>query len=185
VIAPNRDLAEDGFLGSEFLTWLLWRAATDPGFSVSEGGAAEVWVHVDEHVELRGEVSAARRVTLRGGVPGASREVRAALRGGKSVAALRLLLARAEEETRVTLRLSAGEGTVELASVRLAAPEGEDAEERAARSLDALDRLLEDVDLVFGAFAARRAAPGWEAEVERIRSWVAAPSEEEQATPAP
>lgn len=178
MIAPNRrfdPLEEAPFLGAESLTWILWRAATDPRFVHPDG--TEVWVHPDERLELRGERSAARRTALRGGVPASSLEVRAALRSGKSVASLRLLLARGEEERRVTLKADGPE----LGSVRLPAPEGESLEERAEGSLDLLSRLLSDIDLVFAAFRAAREGAGWDAEVARIREWALTPSEEERS----
>ena len=90
------------YIGPEFLTWLWWRSDEEPRFVQADG--TEVFVHVDEHLEFRGERAASRRTVLRAGLPGASMDARAALRSGKLVFAARLLLARGEDEVRFTLR---------------------------------------------------------------------------------
>ena len=64
------------WLGPEFLTWLWWRSTTDPKFLHADG--TEVYVHLDEYLELRGERAAARKTTLRTGMPGASAEAKVA-----------------------------------------------------------------------------------------------------------
>jgi hypothetical protein len=167
------DRAGADFLGSEFLTWLWWRAAVEPRFAHPDG--VEVWLHLDEHIELRGERSAARRVALRAGMPGASMEARAALRSGKTVHAARFLLARGDEEMHFTLR---GED-LDVSGLRLPSPEGETADERLEASLEALDRFQDDLDLCFSTFLAVRSSPAWPAEVDALRAWAAGPSEEE------
>jgi hypothetical protein len=184
VIAPvrpssNRPPDDHGgveFLASELLTWLWWRASEDARFVHPDG--AEIWVHVDEHMEWRGERAAARRATLRAGVPGASVEARAALRSGKVVSSARFLLARGDEEVRFTLR---GDD-LDLSGVRLPAPEGDDAEERFTASLDALDRVTGDVDLVLRTFLDVRCSDRWDETLEKIRAFAAKPSDDERAS---
>jgi hypothetical protein len=168
------------YLGGEFLTWLWWRSSTKPEFRHPDGSA--VYVHVDEHLELRGERGAARRTILRAGLPGASAEAKAALRNGKTVAAARLLFARGEEEIALTLR---GDD-LDVSGVRLPAPEGKDAEDRLTASLDRVERLYADLDLCLRAFLEVRCSPRWEEEVAALRAWGESPSEEErQVVPAP
>ena len=104
------------YLGPEFLTWLWWRADTDPRFEHPDG--AEVFVHVDEHLEFSGERAAARRTVLKTGAPGASMDARAALRSGKLLVAARLIFARGEEEWRFTLRAE----DLDVSSLRLPKP---------------------------------------------------------------
>jgi hypothetical protein len=89
------------WLGPEFLTWMWWRASVDPEFLRKDGSS--VYVHVDEFLELKGERAAARKTTLRAGMPGASAEGKVALRNGKVVT--RPPAARPRRgETRLTLR---------------------------------------------------------------------------------
>jgi len=166
------------FLGPEFLTWLWWRAAEAPGFRHEDG--TEVFVHFDEHLEFRGERSAARRTVLRSGLPGGSTEARAALRSGKTLVAARLLLVRGEEERRVTLRAE----DYDVSGLKLPAPEGGGARERLEQSLEALERAQDDLDLCFRAFLAVRCSPAWADEVAKVRAWGAQPSEEERSTAA-
>jgi hypothetical protein len=163
------------YLGPEFLTWLVWRAATNPELRHADG--TSVYVHVDDYVELRGERGAARRTVLRAGIPAASAEGKAALRHGKAVSAARLLFARGEEETTFTLRAE----DLDVSSARLPTPEGETAEERLEASLSAMRRLYDDLDLGSRTFLEVRCSAAWDAEASSIREWVAAPSEEERA----
>jgi len=163
------------FLGPEFLTWLWWRAAEAPGFTHPDG--IEVFVHLDEHLELRGERAAARRTVLRSGVPGASAEARAALKSGKTLVAARVLVVRGEEERRVTIKAE----DLDFSGLKLPAPEPGPAHERLEQSLAGLVRAEEDLDLCFKAFLEVRLSSAWPAEVLRIRAWVATPSEDERA----
>jgi hypothetical protein len=171
------------WLGPEFLTWLWWRSSTEPRFRHPDG--AEVYVHVDEYLELRGERAAARKTTLRTGMPGASAEGKVALRHGKVVTAARLILARGEEEVTFTLRAE----DLHVSAARLPAPsdaevpgKGADAAaERLAHALTATRRLYADLDLCLAAYLEVRCGDGWEAEAARVRAWAAAPSEEERS----
>lgn len=182
MIAPNRPVDPRGgldFLGPEFLTWLWWRADQAPGFEHEDG--TEVFVHLDEHLEFRGERSAARRTVLRAGAPAGSSEARAALRSGKTLVAARLLLVRGEEERRLTLRAE----DLDLSGLRLPAPEPGPARERLEQSLEALERAQDDLDLCLSTFLKVRCSPAWTDEVARIRAWAHLPSADEAALGAP
>ena len=184
---PDQPLDERGgmdWLGPEFLTWLWWRAGVSPEFvektlggKAGRGDPASLYVHVDEFLELRGERAAARRTSLRAGMPGASAEGKVALRHGKVVTAARLLFARGEEETSLTLKAE----DLDLSSVKLPGIDSADAEERLAASLSAARRVYDDVDLCFRAFLEIRCTDRWEAESEKMRAWVGAPSDEEKS----
>ena len=136
---PDRPIDERGgmdWLGPEFLTWLWWRSGVTPEFAdlTKAGGPRDgttLFVHVDEFLELKGERAAARRTSLRAGMPGASAEGKVALRHGKVVTAARLLFARGEEETALTLRAE----DLDLSSVKLPSIDSADAEERLSASL--------------------------------------------------
>ena len=163
------------YLGPEFLTWLWWRARVEPEFRHRDG--TSVFVHVDEYMELRGERAAARRTVLRSGMPAASAEGKVALRHGKVVTAARLLFARGEEETALTLKAE----DLDVSAARLPAPEGESSEERLAASLASVRRMYEDLDLCYSTFLEERTSERWEKSATAIRSWAASPSEEESS----
>lgn len=191
---PDKPIDERGgmdWLGPEFLTWLWWRAGVTPEFAeiagVAGGGRAgpkrdgtTLFVHVDEFLELRGERAAARRTSLRAGMPGASAEGKVALRHGKVVTAARLLFARGEEETALTLKAE----DLDLSAVKLPSIDSADAEERLSSSLTAARRVYEDLDLLYRTFLEVRCGDRWEAEVRTMRAWVGAPSEEERSVGA-
>ena len=162
------------YLGPEFLTWLWWRAEVEPGFRHADG--AQVFVHFDEHLEFRGERSAARRTVLRAGMPGASMEARAALRSGKTLVAARILLARGEDEVRFTFRAE----QMDVSGLKLPRPEGDTRAERLQASMEAQELFLDDLELCFRTFLGVRCGPAWEAELERIRAWGRAPSADER-----
>ncbi|MDJ0973358.1 MAG: hypothetical protein QNJ98_02715 [Planctomycetota bacterium] len=181
MIAPIRAVDDRGgmdYLGPEFLTWLWWRAEADPCFRHEDG--TEVFVHFDEHLEFRGERSAARRVILRTGMPGASMEARAALRSGKTLVSARILMARGEDEVRFTLRAE----DLDISGLRLPAPEGDTPYDRLVACLDAQDQFVDDLELCLKTFLATRLEPRWEEEVETIRRWSRQPSQDEIALPA-
>lgn len=172
--APDDARGGMDFLGPEFLTWLWWRSEAQPAFVHPDG--EEIYIHVDDYLEFRGERSAARRTALRSGMPGASREARAALRTGKVLFAARLLLVRGEDEIRFTLRAE----DLDVASLRLPAPEGDSPHERASHSLEMQGRFLEDLDLCLHTFLRVRCSDQWLAELERIQVWGVAPSPDER-----
>lgn len=166
------------WLGPEFLTWLWWRSTVEPEFTDAAGD--RFFVHVDEYLELRGERAAARKTSLRAGMPGASAEGKVALRHGKVVTAARLLFARGEEETALTVRAE----DLDLSGLRPPTPEGEQAEERLAASLASVRRAYDDLDACFASFLAVRCSGAWDAEAEKVRRFGSAPSEEERSLAA-
>ena len=163
------------YLGPEFLTWLWWRAEVQPEFTHEDDSA--FFVHFDEHLEFRGERSAARRTLLRAGMPGASMEARAALRSGKVLVSARVLIAHGEDEVRVTLRAE----DLDVSGLRLPAPEGDTAQERLVACLEAQERVRADLDCCLRAFLDVRCGAAWEQELARIRAWGAEPSQDERA----
>ena len=98
----------------------------------------------------------------------------------KLLVAARLVVARGEEERRVTLKAE----DLDFSGVKLPAPEAGPARERLEASLEALERLEADLDLCLKTFLALRTSPAWADEVTRIRAWVAGPSEDERSAPA-
>ena len=178
MIAPVRTVDDRGSLGAlgpEFLTWLWWRSEEAPGFAHADG--TEVFLHVDEHLEFRGDEAASRRTVLRTGAPSASMEARAALRSGKLLVAARLLLARGDEEVAFTLRAE----DLDVSGLKLPTPEEapKDPRERLEGSLEALARFWDDLDLCYAAFLDVRTSEQWDEDLERIRAWCARPSRDE------
>lgn len=179
MIAPVRLVDDRGgldYLGPEFLTWLWWRSEEEPRFTRPDG--AEFFLHLDEHLEFRGERAASRRTTLRVGAPSASMEARAALRSGKLLVAARLLLARGEEEVAFTLRAE----DLEVSGLRLPKVEGDkplSPRERLEAGLEAFEHFWEDLDVCFASFLDVRTSEGWDAELRRLRAWCDRPSQDE------
>jgi len=167
---PADDRGGLDHLGPEFLTWLWWRAEQGGAFTRPDEG--DVFVHVEEHLEFRGERAAARRTVLRAGSPSASGEARAALQSGKLLTAARLSMARGEEEYAFTLRAL----DLQVSGLRLPAPSEPKApaRERLEEALGRLDAFWDDLDLCYATFLERRTDPGrWAEDVAAIRAWSA------------
>lgn len=163
-------------LGPEFLTWMWWRSESEAGFKHADG--QEVYIHVDDHLEFRGERAASKRTVLRSGAPGASMEARAALRSGKLLVAARLLLARGEAEVGFTLKAE----DLQVSGLKLPQPEREKAlspRERLEERLESFDQFWEDLDLCYASFLEVRTSDLWDGELEAIREWCARPSQDE------
>ena len=163
-------------LGPEFLTWLWWRSESEPGFAHADG--TEVYLHVDDHLEFRGERAASKRTVLRAGAPGASMESRAALRSGKLLVAARLLLARGEEEVAFTLKAE----DLEVSGLKLPRPDdakSQTARERLEGQLEAFERFWDDLDLCYAAFLEVRTSEAWGEQLDAIRTWCERPSQDE------
>lgn len=179
MIAPIRIQDDRGgldHLGPEFLTWLWWRSESSPGFTHPDG--TEVFLHVDDHLEFRGERAASKRTVLRAGAPSASMESRAALRSGKLLVAARLLLARGEDEVAFTLKAE----DMDVSGLKLPKPSEAKSmgpRERLEGQLEAFDRFWEDLDLCYAAFLETRTSDDWDGQLELIRTWCERPSQDE------
>jgi len=180
MIAPVRRPDDRGgldHLGPELLTWLWWRSDTDPRFVRPDG--TEVFVHLDDHLEFRGERAASRKTVLRAGAPSASREARGAVRSGKLLVAARVLLASGDEEAAFTLRAE----DLDVSGLRLPTSvepgESPGPRERLLGTLDRLDAFYDDLDLLLAAFLEVRTGAAWPEEARRIRAWSRAPSPDE------
>ena len=115
---------EHAFLGEEFLTWLWFRLETDGGdFELAGGRSASV--SLDDFLAFAPGDDDETEQTLRKGLPSRSAEARAALRHGRRVRRMKLIVALGDREWSLTI-----EGpTLDLHGVRLP-PDPEDAGSR-------------------------------------------------------
>jgi len=163
-------LEEHGFLGREFLGWLAFHADTSggefDGFSIQLGGRCVLHA-------LSGLVT---DVTLKGGSPGTSPELRYALAGGLLPKQLDLRLEIAakkkKDEPRVfTFSLSAE--LLDLSRVKLPALLTEEEDDQVEERLQLLAELDDAVQLAYTTFLADRSTPRWpKSTVPAFRAWL-------------
>ncbi|NOZ02854.1 MAG: hypothetical protein GXP54_13355 [Deltaproteobacteria bacterium] len=156
------------FLGREFLTWLLFRAATDEGvFRDDEAG--EVQVLFERAITLEGDNPAREMTTIKVDDPTDSAEVMLALRIGKKVSRAKLLVEAGGNEYALTLDAA----SLAMKSIKL--PESMEMDpmdvmtERAGFAADletALHRLF------LGFIRLRRDLDAWSIEVSKMAQWI-------------
>lgn len=116
--------AEHAFLGEEFLTWLWFRLETEGGdFELPDARTASV--SLDDFLAFAPGDDDETEQTLRKGLPSRSAEARAALRNGRRVRRMKLIVAIGDREWSLTI-----EGpTLNLQGVKLP-PDPEDTDSR-------------------------------------------------------
>lgn len=158
-----------GFLGREFLTWLMVRSALrDNVFDLGRGRKVEVFF--EKALTLEGVDPAREASTIRVEDPTNSEEVRIALALGKLVSRARLKVVIEGLEYELTLDCTLGLKTVRLPEAATAL----DAVEAVAERSDAANKLEETLYSLFLQFVkVRLDTPKWQQELDEITAWVA------------
>jgi len=166
----SNPLEEHQFLGREFLAWLAFHADTNggefEGFAIQLGGRCVLHA-------LSGLVT---DVTLKGGSPGTSPELRYALAGGLLPKQLDLRLEVAakkkKEDPRVFI-FSLSAELLDLGRVKLPALLTEEEDDKVEERLQLLGQLDDAVQAAYAAFLAERAAPRWSrSTVPAYKAWL-------------
>jgi hypothetical protein len=190
---PDDERVEDlGYLGREFLTWLLWRC--DQGENEFGRGSEAFAVAFGARARLGATLGWATDLVLKGRAPAHGAEARAAVGSGHTLREAELRFTRGEREWRVTLVAE----TLDLRSAKLpgvpkdeapllldddkkkAPPrrkkKGDDGptwDEKLADRLDLLEQLDGMVRATFAEFMRERLRPQWTREVvPALRQWV-------------
>lgn len=161
----------DGFLGEEFLLWLWFLCENLEGEVVLHDGelAGVAIVDLIEFAALGDDDTVPR---LNGGTPTRTPEARAALRRGRRVARLRLLVAVRDQQWTVTI-----DGpSLRCSGVRLPEdPEDcETAEDRTEHRCSSWADLHRVVRALFREFVCIRLSPDWEDAARRVAAWMRA-----------
>lgn len=171
----NADEArQHDFLGEEFLTWLWFRLETDSGdFALGDGRSAAV--ALDDYLAFAPAEQDETEHTLRKGLPSRCAEARAALRHGRRVRRMKLIVAIGDREWRLTV-----DGpSLNLHGVRLP-PDPEEAgsrEELAAERAAAFVEIRDVVEDLYAHFLRERLRDDYQATAgEAQAQWRAAPA---------
>jgi len=156
------------FLGREFLTWMLFKAATEEGvFRLDEDG--EVQMLFERAVTLEGDNPAREMSTIKVDDPTDSAEVMLSLRLGKKVSKARLLLESEGKEFAFTLDAA----SLVLRSVTLPDSMAMDPTEVMAEKADFATELEETLQKLFmGFIRLRMNLDAWSLEVSRMAKWI-------------
>lgn len=165
----NIELIEaKAFLGSEFLTWLLYRTATREGFTVWEDQEELCTIRIDGPLTLACPYGDASEVTIKGENPVHAPETMKALAEGKRVSRCTLLLESEATEYRLTLNGL----TFAIGSLGLLASPGLTEEERNILCVMAAWQAHRWISSAFADFILLRLNGGWDLELQPIRQWI-------------
>jgi len=160
-------IQQKAFVGKEFLTWLWFRAETDPQFEL--GGKRNCEIAMLDPIELDAHYGDARSTTLKGQSPATSPEAATALRHGKKLLRTRLKLSSDGLDWIAAIN---GE-TFDISGLNLPRPGRLPFEEGLRLRMEFLsdfDSMLSDL---FNIFLEQRLDEKlWKNELEKIQGWV-------------
>jgi hypothetical protein len=160
--AANRD-----FLGNEYLLW-LWYQLDNEADAIRLSDASEAAVMLTRTLVLECPRAQTGRETINSDAPTRLPEARRALQSGKLPRKVGLTLSRHDQQYELSLQAE----TLAISGARLPAPEATDERDRLEERVNQLRHLLETLDLVYDAFAAKRASDTWPKELSRMQKWL-------------
>lgn len=164
----GEDVQDLAFLGREFMTWLLWRAARGEATFEDDGG--EFGVGFGGKLRLTGAAGDVTDAVLKGRSPGMSVELAASLGAGRTVREAELSIARGDREFRFTLVAE----TLDWKGVKLPSRLKDQGDDRLGERTALLDELESAVGAAFQAFVKERTRPMWQRSVvPELRTWLA------------
>jgi hypothetical protein len=155
------------FLGNEYLLWLWYQLDSESDtVALSDGSEAAVMMARTLVLECpRGQTG---RETINSDAPTRLPEARRALQAGKLPRKTGLTVVRHDQQYELTLQAE----TLAVSSARLPAPEATEERARLEERVTQLRHLLETLDLLYDAFAAKRASDAWPKELARMQKWL-------------
>jgi hypothetical protein len=158
----NRD-----FLGNEYLLW-LWYQLDSETDSIRLSDGSEAAVMLTRTLVLEDPRGQTGRQTINSDAPARLPEARRALQSGKLPRRAGLTVSRHDQQYELTLHAE----TLAVGSARLPAPEAVDERARLEERVTQLRDMLETLDLLYDAFAAKRASDAWPKELARMQKWL-------------
>jgi hypothetical protein len=173
-------ITEKRFLGQEFLTW-LWYKSEERGGSIELPGEGDITVVFEKHMLLEsGEGESSEKIVCTG-LQAELQEARTGLQMGKKLEQARIVIGHNNYEYSFTMAAS----LMEYRNVRLpktettTQPYEENREEVEGMVLERMylfEQLVRLINSMFRLFLERRLGPEWQAELLKMRAWVAKPT---------
>lgn len=164
----THDPAARDFLGNEFLLW-LWYTLAEESDTVQLPDQTTAAVMISNQLTLECPWGESGREVITSEGPAALPESLRAIRSGKLPRKAGLTIARREEQFALSLQAE----TFNVSGGLLPKPEaGGEPQARQEERLEQLRRLTEALDLLYGAFLARRLSSAWEGCLDRMKAWM-------------
>jgi hypothetical protein len=162
------DEASRDWLGNEYLLWLWYQLdAESDTVRLDDGSEAAVMLTRTLVLECpRGQTG---RESITSDGPTRLPEARRAVQAGKLPRKVGLTVARHDQQYELTLQAE----TLAVGGAKLPAPEAVDERARLEERVGQLRHLLETLDLLYDAFAKKRATDDWPKELARMQKWLA------------
>lgn len=169
-------IEEKRFLGQEFLTWLWFKSEERGGTIFLPEAGEEIQVVFEKHMLLEYGEGEARENLICRGLMTELQEARTGLKMGKKLEQARIRLSRGEYEWNLSFKATLMEfRNVKPPRTMATSEESNDPEAVEGRLLEHIglhEMIVRTMDQIFRMFLLLRIGPGWEQEVERVRSWV-------------
>ncbi len=155
------------FLGNEYLLW-LWFMLDAESDAIPLGDGSEASVLLTRTLVLECPRAQTGRETITSDGPTRLPEARRAVQAGKLPRKVGLTVVRHDHQYELTLQAE----TLAVTGARLPAPEAVDERARLEERISQLRHLLETLDLLYDAFAQKRAGDEWPKELARMQKWL-------------
>jgi hypothetical protein len=165
------------FLGNEYLLW-LWFMLDAESDAIPLDDGSEAAVMLTRTLVLECPRAQTGRETITSDGPTRLPEARRAIQAGKLPRRVGLTVVRHDHQYELTLQAE----SLAVGGARLPAPEAVDERARLEERVTQLRHLLETLDLLYDAFARKRAGDEWPRELARMQKWLA--REERSRLPA-
>jgi hypothetical protein len=159
----NRD-----FLGNEYLLWLWYQLGGGESESLKLSDGSEAALMLTRTLVLECPRGQTGRETINSDAPTRLPEALRAVQSGKLPRKSGLTVVRHDQQYELTLQAE----TLAVSGARLPAPEASEERARLEERITQLRHLLETLDLVYDAFAAKRAGDAWPKELARMQKWL-------------
>ncbi len=161
------DEANRDFLGNEYLLW-LWYQLDGESDAVRLGDGSEAAVLFSRTLVLECPRGQTGRETITSDAPTRLPEARRAVQAGKLPRKAGLTVSRHDQQYELTLHAE----SLAVSGARLPAPDSADERARLEERVNQVRHLLETLDLLYDAFAAKRASDDWPKELSRVQKWL-------------
>ncbi len=162
------DPAGRDFLGNEFLLW-LWHALAEKSDTIELADNTEAAVIIVKQLTLECPWAESGKEVITCEGPTQLPESRRAIQSGKLPRKAGLIVSRQGEQYELTLQAE----TFNVTAATLPSIDGNgNGSARAEERIEQIRHLSQTVDLLYGAFLARRLSSDWKQDCEAIKAWL-------------
>ncbi len=167
------DPAGRDFLGNEFLLW-LWHELAERGDTIPLADSTEAAVVIVKQLTLECPWAESGKEVITCEGPTQLPESRRAIQSGKLPRKAGLIVSRQGEQYEFTLQAE----TFNVTAAALPSIDGDgNGSARSEERIEQIRHLSQTVDLLYGAFLARRLSPEWSQDRDAIKAWLRSKSD--------